>query len=46
MPRAGAIFPKVKDGSGVYRLNPHNVVEVGRKIGRNRQDGRATAAKV
>jgi excisionase family DNA binding protein len=27
-------FPKVKDGSGVYRFNPHDVAEVARKLGR------------
>jgi excisionase family DNA binding protein len=39
-------LPKLKDGSGVYRFNPHNVAEVARKIGRAVRTDGATAAKI
>ena len=39
-------FPKLKDGSGVYRFNEHNVAEVARKLGRVAKTDGATAAKV
>jgi excisionase family DNA binding protein len=39
-------FPKLKDGSGVYRFNPHNVAEVARKLGRVVKTDGATAAKI
>lgn len=43
---AQGYFPKLKDGSGVYRFNPKNVAEVARKIGRCVQTDGATAAKI
>lgn len=42
---AQGYFPKLKDGSGVYRFNPHNVAEVARKLGRVvTTDGQTAAA--
>ena len=43
---AQGYFPKLKDGSGVYRFNPHNVAEVARKIGRAVKTDGQTAARI
>lgn len=43
---AKGYFPKVKDGSGVYRFNPHNVAEVARKIGRVVKTDGTTVQKI